>query len=186
MMYSPGISAVMPPLVGTFTSGVSPAASELAITGAAASSAWESANVGAYFPILIPSACVVRRLWWANGATVSASYNVDCGLYLDSGYKPGARLISAGSTAQGTASEVQFVDVTDTTLAPGRYWIGMSCSSASATFFRAQTGASVAYSDAVFRFQENTSSMPLPATATPAESTNTNVYLCGFATTASP
>jgi hypothetical protein len=121
-------------------------------------------------------------LWWVNGATVNASYNVDCGIYADAGKKPGVRLVSSGSTAQGTASEVQFVNVTDTTLMPGLIWLALVCSSTSATLFRV---AGSAIYDALFRMQE-AAALPLPATATPVESTGVNYYLCGFATTASP
>jgi hypothetical protein len=115
---------------------------------------------------------------------VSASYNIDCGIYADAGRKPGARLVSTGSTAQGTASQVQFVDVTDTTLAPGLYWLALACSSSSATFFRTSLGAAA---NALHMFQQ-TSALALPATATPAEggSSMIHIYLCGFATTASP
>jgi hypothetical protein len=146
------------------------------------SAAFESANRAVYAPIRVPGPCVVRRLWWANGATVSASYNVDCGIYADSDGKPGAKLVSSGSTAQGTASQVQFVDVTDTTLAPGIYWLALTCSSLSATFFRTIVAANW---DASARLEE-ASALPLPASATPAESSGTNLYYCGFATTASP
>ena len=78
---------------------------------------------------------------------------------------------------------MQFTDVTDTVLAPGLYWLGFTASSTSATFFRtALVGIST---DASGRFEE-ASALPLPASATPVESSGTNIYLCGFATTASP
>jgi len=151
---------------------------------APSSGTWESANRAVYFAILVPSQVTVRRVWWANGSSVSASYNIDAGVYADAGAKPGARLVSCGSTAQGTASSVQFASVTSTVIAPGRYWIAIACSSTSATFLRSTTVASLA-TDAAARFEE-ASALPLPATATPVESSNANAYLFGFATTASP
>jgi hypothetical protein len=151
----------------------------------ASSAAWTVANGAFYFPLAIQRTMVARRLWWANGATVSASYNVDVGLYLDAGQKPGARLVSSGSTAQGTASTLQFVDIADTAVPAGVVWLGMACSSTSATFFRTSLAGGAA--DAALGFQE-ASALPLPATATPAEYSQTSrvVFLCGFATTASP
>lgn len=149
---------------------------------APSSATFETANRAVYYPLLIPTVCTARRVWWANGSTVSASYNVDCGIYADAGRKPGAKLVSSGSTAQGTASQVQFVDVTDTVLAPGLYWVALACSSASATFFT--RSGSTGY-DAIIRFQEATA-IPLPSTATPVEASASSVYVFGFATTASP
>jgi hypothetical protein len=176
-MYSPGYPLTIPPMVSVFTKGIGWMAEDVAATQPQ-SAVFEAANDAVYAALLLPAACVVRRLWWANGATVSASYNVDVGIYAASAYGPGARLVSTGSTAQGTASEVQFVNVTDTALAPGLYWLALACSSASATFFR----SAVTGRDASFRFSE-ASALPLPATATPVESTGTNIYLYGFATT---
>jgi hypothetical protein len=142
------------------------------------SATFESANRALYFPISVPTVCVAKRMWWAN---VSASYNVDAGIYRDNGYKPGARLASTGSTAQGTATEVQFADITDTVLTPGPYWLAFTCSSTSATFLRSSPNFSTV-ADAFYRFEE-ASALPLPATATPAESSGTNIYLFGFSTT---
>jgi hypothetical protein len=181
MTYSPGWAPVLP-MIGTMTFGVSASATEMSGGAVPSSGSYESANAAVYMPLLLPFGLVVRRLWWVNGSTVSASYSIDCGIYADAGGIPGSKLISTGSTAQGTASEVQLVDVADTSLAPGRYWMAIACSSASATLLRSLSNSAW---DAVLRFEE-TSALPLPATATPVESTSQNIYLCGFATTASP
>lgn len=178
MTFSPGYIEPPIPMVSAIGvwSGILGASFSSAL-----SAAFESANRAVYTPIFIPTVCVATRMWWANGSTVSASYNVDAGIYLDSGFKPGTKLISTGSTAQGTASEVQFADITDTTLTPGRYWLGFTCSSTSATFFRASANWG-AGADAYFRFEE-ASALPLPASATPVESSGLNFYLFGFSTT---
>lgn len=180
-MYQPAYPLTIPNMVSVFDKRLGWMGEDLNAS-APASGAWEDANRAVYQPILLPASCVVRRLWWANGGTVSASYNVDVGVYADSGYGPGTRLISTGSTAQGTASVVQFVDVTDTVLAPGLYWLAIACSSTSATFARCAITAAPA---PPYRHQQ-LSAFPLPATATPVMSTGTNIYLFGFATTASP
>lgn len=148
-------------------------------TAAPASGAFESGNRALYFPLYIPTECQVKRMWWANGATVDAGYNIDAGVYRDAGFQPGAKIVSTGSTAQGTASQVQFVDVTDTWLTPALYWLAISCSSTSATFLRA---APLNLTDAWFKMIE-ASALPLPATATPSEATSNAVLLFGFSTT---
>ena len=134
-------------------------------------------------PLSVPSTCVVRRLWWTNGSTVNASNNLDIGIYASTqNREPGVLVVSAGSTAQGTASQVQFVDVTDTTLAPGLYWIALTASVTAASTMR--TSLSVTPQGLIV-FSES-SALPLPSTATPVESAYGRIYLCGFATTASP
>lgn len=153
----------------------------LSAMGSPSSANYEASDVIAYYPIVIPTTCVVRRAWWANGDTVSASYTIDVGLYADGGYKPGAKLVSCGATAQGTALEVQFADVTDTSLAAGLYWFAIVCSNSAATFIR--SGVSTG-SDLLYKFKQISGT--LPATATPIETAAAEIYLFGFATTASP
>jgi len=180
MTYAP--STVIPaPMPGCWTPdwGISTYA---ILASGPSSASFEYPNRAAYFPILVPCMSVIRRFWWVNGTTVNASYVIDAGLYADAGYKPGSRLISTGNTAQGTASQVQFVDVTDTTIGPGRYWLALASSSNVATFFRGTTNGA---SDGSYRFQQD-DARPLPATATPVASSTGRLYLFGFATTASP
>jgi hypothetical protein len=183
-MFAPCPSIVTPNMVSVFTKQIGWIGEDYAAT-TPASSTYESANRAVYWPLIIPAVCVVRRLWWANGSSVSASYNIDVGVYTSSNYGPGEKLVSSGSTAQGTATQVQFVDVTDTTVAPGLYWLAISVSSASATIMRISLLGGAGHGDAAVRFEE-ASALPLPATATPVEGTVSNIYLCGFATTASP
>lgn len=144
------------------------------------SGAYEAANRGVWYPISVPTVTVAKRMWWANGSTVSASYNVEAGIYRSAGFKPGAKLITTGSVAQGTASQVQFSDITDTVLTPETYWLYISCSTTSATFFRFNyaTGPEVTMFE-----QGSIGPGSAPATATPAEATGANFYLFGFSTT---
>ena len=156
--------------------------SEGVASSAPASGSFESADRGVFHPIYVPTVCVAKRMWWANGASVSASYNVEAGIYLDGGYKPGAKLITTGSVAQGTANQVQFADITDTTLTPGLIWLYMSCSSALATFQRAQVDTS-SYQELVGFQQASIGPGSAPAAATPVERANLNIYQFGFSTT---
>jgi hypothetical protein len=170
-------------MVSPLTLGWGPAGFEIVAASAPSSTTFEAAAAAAYFPILVQTTCMVRRLWWANGATVDAGYNIDVGIYADSAAQPGVLLLGTGNTAQGTALQVQFAEVTDTTLTPGRYWLAIACSSASATFM--VSTLPVGATNAVTRFEQSSAS-PLPASATPVETAQLKVYLFGFATTASP
>lgn len=172
---------VIPPMVSLWTAGwgwVNPG-----IVGSApASATWPIANTGFWYPIYVPTICVAKRMWWVNGATVDAGYNVEVGLYRDGGYKPGAKLITTGSVAQGTLNQLQWGEITDTTLTPGLWWLFMSCSTTSATFFRSSAGS--ANWDEMLGFQQaSIGPGSAPATATPVEKSNQIVSLVGFSTT---
>jgi hypothetical protein len=178
---------IAPPFVSPYTLGWGIAYGLWQMGLAPSSATHPSANIAFYYPVSVPVLCVARRVWWANGDTVSSSYNVDCGIYADSGYQPAGLLASSGSTAQGTALEIQFVDITDTVLTPGRYWIAISCSSTSATFIRTLVRDTVSTSIRRLASFRQSTAVPLPATATPVSNGAYGaVYLCGFATTASP
>lgn len=145
-----------------------------------ASAAYESAQRAVYFPITVPIVCVAKRVWWANGATTTGGATIEVGIYSDGPYKPSTKLIS-GSATQGTANQIQFVDVTDTTLAPGRYWLAILSSSATnTTLFRSAGGLGAIMSTVKF-LEAGLGS--LPTTATPAVSTGTSVWVFGFSTT---
>jgi hypothetical protein len=184
-MFTSGYRVTIPPMVSVYTKGIGWSVEDI-LPAAPTSNAYESAARAVYMPIILPTPCVVRRVWWSNGATTSGGATIEVGIYADSGsYSPGAK-IASGSATQGTASQVQFVDVTDVALPPGLFWIAIVSSSAtSTTLFRAQTIGGLASGDALARFEEESAS-PLPATATPVEATVGNIYLCGFSTTASP
>lgn len=158
----------------------------IATTQFASSGAFEGANTAAYFPIHLPRPVVARRVFWANGSSVSASYNVSVAIYAATpDGQPGTKIVECAATAQGTAAQVQFVDITDTYVPAGVCWIALSCSSASATFQRLTLPE--AQYDAAARFQQASITVgALPATATPSESASQSTYMFGFATTASP
>jgi hypothetical protein len=61
---------------------------------------------------------LVRKVWWANGTTTGTD-SADVAVYTEDG---ATRLVAAGSTLTAGVSLLQEVDVTDTLLAPGRYW----------------------------------------------------------------
>src|SRR5262245_29894020 len=101
-------------------------------SGAPAAAAWESGNRAVYTPLHVPTTCICRRVWWANGATVSGGATIAVGVYADAGLQPGAKLVS-GSAVQGSASQVQLVDVTDTVIPPGINWLAIMMTSTTNT-----------------------------------------------------
>ena len=129
---------------------------------------WPTANLAIYIPFTLHSAATVKRLGWFNGGVVSG--NVDCGIY-DSAL---ARVISAGSTAQSGTSTWQMVDIADTALAAGGYWIAIVLDNT--------TGRIGTYPSAVSElrgsgFAEQGTSFALPATATLAAMAQTIIPL---------
>jgi hypothetical protein len=96
---------------------------------APASGAWVTAQTGLYVPFTIEASFTAKKMFWYNGAT--ASGNIDVAIYNDSG----ARQVSQGSTAQSGINAIQEVDIGDTVLAPGRYWMAIAGGATSLTFF---------------------------------------------------
>lgn len=175
----------VPPLVSVATASWG-WMSRLFTSSDAASTSLETGTGRAYyFPISVPTLTFVRRVFWVNGTNTAGANTIEVGVYRDTGAGvPGAKVVS-GSATQGTASQVQFVDVTDTALTPGLYWIALSASNTNSTTLFAWAGTFAQWPRELIGFQE-ASANPLPSTATPAERANGNVYWFGFATTASP
>lgn len=85
-----------------------------------AASAWSSANLAVFIPIMIGSTYTAVKMFWINGATVGTNH-VDVGVY-DS---QGNQLVHIGSTLTAGASVIQSVDTTDITISPGLYYLAM-------------------------------------------------------------
>ena len=138
------------------------------LLSAQASAVYPTANLAIYLPFGLATIIKVTKLWWYNGATLSG--NVDVGIY-DSA---GRRLISTGSTAQaGTASRIQAVDVTDTLIGPGDFYLAIAASATTVTLFRIALGN--ALFGKAFGILQQATAFPLPATATFATTAQTFV-----------
>jgi hypothetical protein len=121
-----------------------------------ASATWSGSGRAVYVPFRSDRSLVVTRMFWANGGTVTG--NADVGIYNGSL----TRLVSSGSTAQSGATTLQYVDITDTVLTPGSYYLAFVADGS--TFLR--------HNAAVRHYQsagivEEAAALPLPATATP-------------------
>lgn len=122
-----------------------------------AAATWPAANRALYCPVLVESVCVAQQMAVIVGVQ---SGNLDIGIYNEAG----AQLVHAGSTAVGAAG-VQVVNITDTTLTPGVYFLALNCDNTTATFNKTSTGAAGAYS-ALGIQQQAVGAIALPATAT--------------------
>lgn len=84
-----------------------------------ASAAWPAANRAIAIPFVVYTPLIVVKMLIVNGSV--ASGNLDLGIYDDQQHL----LVAKGSTAQAGTSAVQALDIADTTLQPGRYY--MAC-----------------------------------------------------------
>lgn len=94
-----------------------------------ASVAWGTANQARYVPFRLPEPVTVVKLLAYNGAT--AAGNTDIGVY----DAAGTEVISIAAAAQSGTSVWQEFDVTDTTLLPGLYYIGLLNTTTTGTYF---------------------------------------------------
>lgn len=145
---------------------------------APASTTYPAANRALYTPVYFSRPATILKLFVVNGATSNG--NVDVAVYSEaSGGGPGTRLVSAGSTAQGTVSVVQEFDIADLTVGRGVYYLGIASDSATATFFSAATNINGKSSFA--GVLQQATAFPLPATATPAVVSNGTIPIIGVA-----
>lgn len=150
------------------------------------SAAYPAANRAHYFPVVIPVACTIYRLFWLNGATASTN-NVQVGIYNDNDAGadgPGTSVVLGTSTLASGASICQFDNITDTALSPGRYWIAVWCNGTTTTLHRSAPSASLGRF--VNGYLESSLAGGLPATATPAQQTTPYVPVFGFTTISTP
>lgn len=97
------------------------------ISATPTSGAWPSANRAIYVPFRTATELLVAQLWLLNGS--ANGNNFDIAVYDEAGN----RRISSGSTAQGTVSTLQAVDVTDTLIAPGLYYLALAFNGTTST-----------------------------------------------------
>ena len=128
------------------------------LLGSSAATTYPVANQAYYVPVAVRQRVVVRKLWVAVGST--ATGNLDVGVY----DAVGVRIVSAGSTAKTSDTE-QVVDVTDTTIGPGLYYMALNCSNNTDTFFM-DSNSSAPTLGGIGVLSEAVGSVTLPATAT--------------------
>lgn len=140
-----------------------------------ASAAWGTNNKAIYIPFRTTAPLIVRQMFCFNGST--ANGNVDIGVY-DARF---TLLVSTGSTAQAGTSALQVIDVTDTEIGVGTFYLALALSSTSGTIFRTSE-ANNAFASAFGLLQQTASAFPLPATGTPVTTTGSNRPVFGLTT----
>lgn len=139
---------------------VASALSGVSVT-APSNAAWTAANRAIYVPVRVPYRVTIAKIIIGAGAT--ASGNFDVGIYT----KDGTRVVSSGSTAKGSLTE-HVVDITDTNIGPGLYYLAMAADGTDAYTQYAFLGSSplpLQKARIVGALMEE-SAFPLPATAT--------------------
>lgn len=134
---------------------------------------WPSANLAIFVPLRLTEAATLRRFWYLSG---NGTGNVDIGVYSEAA----SLIISTGSIAQSTSNQVNYVDVADTALAAGNYYLAIAYASTTATPFSARA-AGLSRS---FGIVQMASALPLPSTATFAAAGQDYIPLFGFSTLA--
>lgn len=135
--------------------------------------AWPLANRAYFVPFSINQTMVITQLFASNGTT--ASNSIDLGIYDDNG----VRLVSTGSTLQAGTSTLQVINITDTTIGAGRYYMAMAMNGTTGTNKSFSTTA--VQNQAMGTFLMATA-FPLPATVTFAQNTTAFVPNMGLAT----
>jgi hypothetical protein len=108
----------------------------------------------------------VQRILVQIGGTSSG--NLDVGIYDESGNKK----VSAGTTAMGTANQVQSITLTATVLAPGRYYLAIAVDNTTAVLYNT-TGV---FNRQAGVKEQTLAALPLPTTAAFSESA-TRAYI---------
>lgn len=148
-------------------------------TRASASAAWPSASDPVAIPFAISEASTVFQLGWRNGS--SAGSNWDIGIYTTSF----VRLVSAGATVGSGNSAWQWVDVTDTALPIGRYYLALSVDATTAnraSLFTTPALATIMALCGVMDSTTNASPLPDPLTNMAPAATFTRIPVCAIAT----
>lgn len=122
---------------------------------------WPAANRAIYIPFMVEARITVYQI--AVEVAVQSG-SLDVGLY----DLYGKRLQAAGSTAVAVAG-VQAIDITDTALTPGVYYMGMCVDNNTASFYRSTAAARALQMAGVQQQAVGAVTLPDPATfANPA------------------
>lgn len=147
------------------------------IDPAAASTAWFSANDPCAYPFRLSEPTTVRKLGWVNGT--AAGGGVDIGVYSDSF----VRLVSTGAQTGSGNSLWQWFDVTDTTLAAGKYFLAMARDNTTANRCGRWGNALVVGLHALLGTQDSATDaypLPDPLTNMAAATVVTPIYILGM------
>lgn len=137
-----------------------------------ASAVWPSANRAIFIPFEVEHPYLVTQMYTFNGT--AAAGNIDLGVYSEDG----TRIVSTGSTAQSGTTTYQIVDVTDTMIGRGCFYMALALSSASGTNSRFTSATTITGLASGMMIQDT--AFALPATATFAATTSTYFPVFGL------
>lgn len=139
------------------------------------STAWPTANLAMYWPIMISSPVLVTSMFVVNGGTVSG--NVAIAVYTPDGTKVGG----TAATAHASANAIQSINPTaNFEIGPGLYYMGLVFDNGTATT-RAFSIATLSYGRMMGVFQQASAySSGAPATATFASNAQVALPQFGF------
>jgi len=135
---------------------------------APSSGAWPLTNRIIYVPFYLSQGQTVYRYLWLNGATVGTN-NFQVGVY-DTAFAAINR--GTSTLSAGTANALQFDNITDYYLSPGRYYMAMWGSGTTATVFRFNTAIG-----SPMGIYYETNAGGLPTTGTPADPATATVAI---------
>lgn len=142
-------------------------------SGAPTSAAWSAANRALFIPFRLSRPITAVKMFVFNGTTVSG--NLDVGIY----NKDGVRLVSSGSVAQAGTSQVQVIDIADTFLDIGLFYMAMAMDNSTGHNFRRSVNNILMRLTGCLQMA---SAFPLPATATFASISSSYVPTMGLTT----
>jgi hypothetical protein len=120
-----------------------------------------AAGRGLICPIIVPAPVRVKRLFTHTGATLTA--NIDIGIYRQNL----SLVVSTGAQPLAGASQLMFLDITDTDLPAGNYYLAISASTNTGQVGQiSQPGVFSPYIGCA----QMATAHPLPATFVPARS----------------
>ena len=140
------------------TAGLYCIASDIPAMNAAAgvASAWPSANRAIYVPVIVESYVTAYQMAFE---VTTQSGNYDIGIYDEAG----TLLVAKGSTTV-PAIGLAAVDITDTPLTPGTYFLALVMNNTTVAVWRQSAGTSGSLS--VAGVQDQDTAFALPSTAT--------------------
>lgn len=139
------------------------------------SAVWSTINRIIYVPFFLSQGQTVYRYFWLNGATVGTD-NFQIGVYTAA-----FAAVNRGTStlSSGTANRVQFDNITDYYLSPGRYYMAMWGSGTTATVFR--LSGSLGEPQGIY-YETNAGGLPTTGTpADPAATTSAIIPVFGLA-----
>lgn len=122
-----------------------------------------------FYPFVIRQSALAVKMGYIVGATAAGS--VDLGIY-DS---QGNLIVSTGLTAQGTINVLQEIDITDTLLNPGNYYMAIKCTDGTGTGFSTAPADERILSHVPIYTEAGGAGAALPTTATMISSTQASV-----------